>query len=104
VTYHGQARRTLDPRTGRLTRVLGPVPRVVRAARLDNLVLVPASMLLARTNYQAIATSLPRGQVLIVLPSEDRRVRETCNSVVSLLRAKGKKVITLTIDQLKPVS
>jgi hypothetical protein len=45
-------------------------PRMVRHAKKDNAALVPGSLLSQKTIYQHIANSLPRGAVLIVLPSD----------------------------------
>src|SRR5437868_3125961 len=96
----GGARLRIDPRTGRLHRVVGPVPKAIRGATLDNVAIVPASLLRRRATYQALANSLPRGQVLIVLPPIDRPQRKTVDKVVDLMRAKGRVVTTLPINQI----
>lgn len=100
MSYRGRARRRVDPRTGRLTQLLGPVPRALRHAKLDNLSLVPGSILLTQPNYQAIANRLPRGQVLIVLPTHGRPARRASEGVVSLLRSKGKQVVVLAAENV----
>jgi hypothetical protein len=62
-----------------------------RPARLDNIALVPASLLVYREHWQAIANSLPHGEMLIVLPCQVREQR-VARSVASQLRAKGQPV------------
>ena len=42
--------------------------------RLDNIALVPAHLLPRKAAYQAIANALPRGDILLVLPSADSQV------------------------------
>lgn len=48
--------------------------------RLDNLALVPASMLPFKEKWQA-ANRLPEGDVLIILPQAKRQTRETLEKV-----------------------
>jgi hypothetical protein len=54
-----------------LTRFNRP-PKALRKARLDNLVLMPASALPFKQHYQAIANRLEPGSVLVVLPATSR--------------------------------
>jgi hypothetical protein len=71
-------RRAVDPKTGRLYRILGPAkaaprsfgapPPALRKAHLDNLAIVPASLLPGKAEWQALANALPAGSTLIVLP------------------------------------
>ncbi len=67
-------------------------PRAVRRARLDNLALVPASMLPYKAEYQAIANQQPPGTTLIVLPVDDSLPRRTLELVASRLKAKGQRI------------
>jgi hypothetical protein len=62
--------------------------------RFDNLVLVPASLLPHKLRYQQLANTLPRGQVLILVP-DDGRERRTLRKVAAHLTAKGHPVTTL---------
>jgi hypothetical protein len=48
-----------------------PPPQALRKAKLDNLVLVPASLLPLKGRYQAIANQEVAGTTLIVLPASD---------------------------------
>ena len=74
-------------------------PRV----RLDNLTLVPASLLPRKVDYEAIADRLPRGEVLLVLPPADSLERQTMQRVAQLFRAKGRHVTILTEERLRPI-
>jgi hypothetical protein len=70
-------------------------PKALRRARLDNIALVPASLLPYKTQYQAVANQLPRGGVLVVIPSCAGHHPSTLATVVSGLRATGHTVVTL---------
>lgn len=104
MTYRGRQRRERDPRNGRLFRIIGSKrvsvtpPKAVRKARLDNLALVPGSVLLEIDRWRAEARKLPRGQLLFVLPKRGVRQRPTYERVADLIRAKGHAVTTLSAD------
>ncbi len=76
------------------------VPHALRKARLDNLAIVPASLLLKKTSYQQTANMLPRGQVLIVATSGDSRKSEILRKVAAQLERKGQKVTTVESSRL----
>jgi hypothetical protein len=80
-------------------------PRALRRpqVRLDNLTLVPASLLPRKADYEAIANDLPRGEVLLVLPPADSPERMTMQRVAQLFRAKGRHVTVLTEERLPPI-
>lgn len=67
-------------------------PRALKRARLDNLALVPASLLPYKAEYQAIANRQPPGTTLVVLPVGDSLPRRTLELVASRLKAKGQPV------------
>ena len=77
-------------------------PRALRRpqVRLDNLTLVPASLLPRKADYEAIANDLPRGEVLLVLPPPGSPERTTMQRVAQLFRAKGRHVTVLTEERL----
>ena len=54
--------------------------------RLDNLALVPASLLPHKVTYQRLANQLPAGAVLVVLPTEDSPERQTLQEAAARLR------------------
>ncbi len=80
-------------------------PRALRhpQVQLDNIALVPASLLPRKAEYQAIANGLPRGEVLLVLPPAGSPERSTMQRVAQLFRAKGRHVTVLTEERLAPV-
>jgi hypothetical protein len=80
-------------------------PRALRRpqVRLDNLTLVPASLLPRKADYEAIADQLPRGEVLLVLPPADSPERDTMQRLAQLFRAKGRHVTILTEERLQPI-
>lgn len=67
------------------------------AVYLDNIALVPASLLPLRAKWKEIADSLPHGETLIILPSQ-RKQQCVAHSVASQLRAKGKLVAVIDRD------
>jgi hypothetical protein len=71
--------------------------------RLDNLTLVPASLLPRKADYEALADDLPRGEVLLVLPPAGSPERDTMQRVAQLFRAKGRHVTVLTEERLPPI-
>ncbi len=79
-------------------RIIRP-PRAIRKARLDNLALVPASMLPYKEQWQRIANALPTGSTLILLPSPTKRQRRTCEKVATQLREKGHQVATIPVER-----
>jgi hypothetical protein len=80
-------------------------PRVLRRpqVKLDNLTLVPASLLPRKADYEAIANDLPHGEVLLVLPPGESPERTTMLRVAQLFRAKGRHVTVLTEERLPPI-
>jgi hypothetical protein len=76
----------------------GQDPR--RGARVENLALVPASLLPYKTTYQRLANQLPRGAVLVVLPTEDTPERHGLQEAAARLRAKGYAIATLSVDEV----
>jgi hypothetical protein len=71
------------------------VPRAVRNARLDNVALVPASLLPRRGKYQKIANNLPKGGVLICETHKKQRIAYILAQVAKWLRENGHFVRTL---------
>ena len=69
-------------------------PRALRrpGVVLDNIALVPASLLPHKARYQALANRLPHGDVLIVLPDRDSPERAVLQSAAARFEAKGHRV------------
>ena len=64
------------------------VPRGVRGragVRVENLALVPASLLPHKKTYQALANQLPPGAVLVVLPTEEGAEKQLLENAVARL-------------------
>jgi len=75
-------------------------PAALRKARLDNIALVPASLLPLKGTYQPIANRLPKGSVLCV-QSQSPRQKKILIQVVQFFRNHGHTVITLPIEKLQ---
>ncbi len=70
-------------------------PKAVRKAKLDNVTLVPASLLPRKGKYQKIANNLPTGGVLICETHKQQRLANILKRVASWLRENGHVVRTL---------
>jgi len=73
-------------------------PTRLKKARLDNIALVPASLLKNKEIYQLIANSLPTGSVLAV-PGTLRQ-QKIIAKVTSFFRDHGRSVITMPIEKI----
>ena len=73
-------------------------PEAIQRAKLDNIALVPASLLSLKNTYQPIANNLPTGSVLCV-PGTPRQ-QKILAQVTQFLRSHGRQVITLPIEKI----
>jgi hypothetical protein len=64
---------------------------------LDNVALVPANLLPFKAVWQKVANTLPKGNILIILPDTDQRLTQA--KVATLLKADGHRVTTLPAHQ-----
>src|SRR5689334_4979408 len=69
-----------------------PRPLSRRHVRLDNIALVPASLLPYRRQWQRIANELPSGAILVCVPTQQNESRQPFLAVARDLRAKGFRV------------
>jgi hypothetical protein len=76
-------------------------PAALRRAKLDNLVLVPGSMLPNMQACQETANRLPKGAVLIVLPEENEAQKRTMLLVAKLLSTEGHQVAVIPAAELR---
>ena len=62
-------------------------PRALRqpGVKLDNIALVPASLLPQKAAYQALANRLPPGELLVVLPPQETKQRQALKAVARAL-------------------
>ncbi len=67
---------------------------------LDNIVVIPGTLLPSKARYQAIANTLPQGDILIVLPAPTSREYGTMTRVKALVEAKGHRVTTVPADHV----
>ena len=76
-------------------------PSTLRHANLDNLAIVPGSLLPFKAEWQQVANSLPIGSILICLPAADTPQRKALETVAALLKAHGHQVTTLPADRFR---
>jgi hypothetical protein len=75
-------------------------PRAVRRARLDNIALVPASLLPRKDKYQTIANNLPKGGILICQTDKKQRISRILARVAKFFAENGHFVRTLPYSLL----
>lgn len=69
-------------------------PAAIRNARLDNIALVPASLLIGeKDKYQTITNNLPKGSVLICDTPAKPRLQAILTKVASFFRSAGYLVV-----------
>src|SRR5229473_3240794 len=77
---------------------LSEPPARLKKARLDNLALVPASLLPLKGTYQSVANSYPTGSVLCV-PGTLKQ-QKIIATITQFFRDHGRQVITLPIEKI----
>src|SRR2546421_3819682 len=73
-------------------------PEALKKARLDNIALVPASLLSLRNTYQPLANTFPLGSVLCV-PGTPRQ-QKIMDKVTSFFKDHGHTVITVPLEKI----
>jgi len=81
-------------------RHIGKPPRAIRKAKLDNIALVPASLLFHKDKYQTIANNLPGQGVLICEADKKERISHILDSVATFFRQHGHYVKMLPYSLL----
>jgi hypothetical protein len=71
-----------------------------RGVTLDNIALVPASLLPFKARYQDLANRLPRGSVLLVLPRRRLAQRKLIAELAGRFAARGHQVATRTTEEV----
>ena len=79
---------------------IGRPPRAIRKAKLDNIALVPASLLYQKGKYQTIANNLPGQGVLICQTDKKERISHILERVAAFCRQNGHFVKTLPYSLL----
>ena len=64
---------------------------------VDNLIVLPGALAAECDYWQAVANRLPAGAVLVVLPAEPGRQRDTLTWVAQTLSAQGRQVMVETV-------
>lgn len=75
-------------------------PLAARKAKLDNLALLPGSLLPFIRSCQEIANRLPDGGVLIVLPAGNPIQKQALLAVARLLAQEGHQVSVIPADDV----
>jgi hypothetical protein len=73
-------------------------PTRLKKARLDNIALVPASLLPLKGTYQSVANSYPTGSVLCV-PGTLKQ-QKIIATITQFFRDHGRSVITMPIEKI----
>ncbi len=77
-------------RREQITYSIGEAPQALKRAQMDNISLVPASLLLKeKDKYQTFTGNLPRGGVLICETPAAPRIARILSQVAAFLRKKG---------------
>ncbi len=74
-------------------------PKVLLKARLDNIAIVPASMLGLKALWQTTANTLPKGGVLLCHSQQNTRQRRLLERVGETFRQQGHTVMNLPVEQ-----
>ena len=83
------------------TYTIGDPPKALKQARvMDNISLVPASLLAHKGKYQTITNNLPKGGILICEQQAKPRLQAILTKVASFLREQGHFVKTLPYSML----
>ncbi len=77
---------------------IGNPPKPLQHARLDNIALVPASLLPLKGTYQPLANRLPTGSVLCVPGTQKQRT--IMATVTRFFKDHGHQVITMPLENI----
>jgi hypothetical protein len=75
-------------------------PQALLKARLDNIAIVPASLLGLKALWQTAANTLPQGGVLLCHSQQNTRQRKLLERVGESLKQHGHTVMNLPVDQV----
>ena len=75
-------------------------PRALMRAKLDNIVIVPASMLVGKESLQETVNTLPRGQVFLCHTKENTKQKRVLERVKEVFRRLGYGVTLLPMEQV----
>jgi hypothetical protein len=75
-------------------------PQALLKARLDNIAIVPASMLPFKEALQQVLTTLPKGAVFLCHAEENTRQRKVLERVEETFRQQGHVVRSMSMEQV----
>jgi hypothetical protein len=75
-------------------------PKAIRDARLDNIAIVPASLLGLKALWQTAANTLPQGGVLLCHSRQNTRQRKLLERVEESLKQHGHSVMNLPVEHV----
>jgi esterase/lipase len=74
-------------------------PQALLKARLDNIAIVPASLLGVKALWQTAANTLPKGGVLLCHSQQNARQRKLLERIGETFRQQGHAVMNLPVEQ-----
>ena len=74
-------------------------PKALLKAKLDNIAIVPASLLGLKALWQTAANTLPQGGVLLCHSQQNARQRKLLERVGKTFREQGHAVMQLPVEQ-----
>jgi hypothetical protein len=75
-------------------------PKAILKARLDNIAIVPASMLPFQKTLQELINTLPQGAVFLCHAEENTRQRKLLERVEETFRQQGHAVMNLSMREV----
>jgi hypothetical protein len=75
-------------------------PQALLKARLDNIAIVPASMLPFQKTLQELINTLPQGAVFLCHAEENTRQRKLLERVEETFRQQGHAVMNLSMEEV----
>ena len=80
-----------------------PPPRALKRAQLDNLALVPASLLPCKVTWQQMASELPTGSILLIFPDSRSPRGDALEQIKASFEAAGRAVKILPASEITKV-
>ena len=75
-------------------------PKALQNARMDNIAIVPASLLGVKALWQTAANTLPQGGVLLCHTQRNTRQRKLLERIGETFRQQGHAVMNLPVEQV----
>jgi hypothetical protein len=75
-------------------------PKALLKARLDNIAIVPASMLPFQKSLRELINTLPQGAVFLCHTEENTKQRKVLEQIEETFRRQGHAVMNLSMEQV----